>query len=221
MNNKSNCHPETPESGQQTPLSLPNPPDHLNPDKEHLVTIMVQEKGYAPYLENITAREGTLLVVCEHGRLKPASPADYEQLGEYMPPQEILQEQFRKGVVEHQRRLYPSGLAKLEEKAEGRYQPTISRFCEICKEIVQILERTCNCNVGNGTALKYHYKNLRDKAQDAVDVLNKWDMISLAKAEAREQLSCNVNCQHYGKSNAAACKKCSRNNNFKDNFKES
>lgn len=87
MNNKPTCHPDMPESEQQTPLSLPNPPDRLNPEREHLVTTIVNEKGYAPYLEHITAREGTLLLVSGHGRLKLATPADYEQLGEYMPPQ--------------------------------------------------------------------------------------------------------------------------------------
>lgn len=220
MNNKPICHPDTPESGQQTPLSLPNPPDRLNPEREHIVTTIVNEKGCAPYLEHIAAREGTLLLVCEHGRIKLATPADYEQLGEYMPPREILQDQFRKGLVEYQSRLYPAGFAKLEEKENGRYQTTITRFCEICREIVLIMERTHNCNTGNTTALKYHFCNLRDKAQEAVDVVNKMDMLSLARAEAREQLSCNASCQHYGKANAAACKKCCRSNNFKDNFKD-
>lgn len=220
MNNKPTCHPDTHESEQQTPLSLPNPPDRLNPEREHLITTIVNEKGCAPYLERVTAREGALLLVSERGRLKLATPADYEQLGEYMPPREILQDQFRKGLIEYQSRLYPAGFAKLEEKENGRYQTTITRFCEICREIVLIMERTKNCNTGNTTALKYHFCNLRDKAQEAVDVVNKMDMLSLARAEAREQLSCNTSCKHYGKENAAACKKCCRSNNLKDNFTE-
>lgn len=212
-------HGENIPESEEPPAPLKKPNAGSNPFS-FAILLPDGKKGHQR-LEHFDAHDGDFFVIHKspwNGGLsfRAATLEDYKDLGNIMPPEEALRDQFEKARAEFERRCLP----KKHPKEKG-YSGKMIDVETPAKRIAEKVRMACTCNFEDVNDMRRYYEAIRELAQKGLDEeADKWHY-SNAKYRAERLFSCYADCKVRDlpeRKQKAICKKCRRNPDFEDNF---